>query len=347
MDGIRSETYTFAEQHPSGYPELVRTLYKEFLGLQNEKILSWQRTFSATNPFLHHGRWQNLLLFRGSVPVAHASFIIDERQPNDVGIVGFFECINDDEAAQTIFHYAQQSFQEQQRTCVRGPIDLTVWQQFRVSLPSVHPPFSHEPFTPGYYHTLFQRNGFTVAQRNRTTSADLTTELCTMHASADATLRTQGYSAQMIDVQKDPALIHTIYGLTMRVFKDAWSFVSLDEEEFLFLQSPTRKGDLESLWLFVVRDPHGGIAGFLYGFLDAYDDSAKTHVVKTLVIDPAYQGKGLGKMLLHAFYRQAHSEGAATILFSTMRDGNASILAMTGTNNALYRRYEVYERNLA
>jgi hypothetical protein len=56
-----------------------------------------------------------------------------------------------------------------QRKIIRGPVNLTTWQGFRVSYPEIDPPFLLEPFTRSYYRDLFENYGFKTAQKNVST----------------------------------------------------------------------------------------------------------------------------------------------------------------------------------
>ena len=87
------------------------------------------KQFSEKNSFFQYGRLQRFVAWQGDQPVGRVVAAINdrliEREETPVGLMGFFECINDSEVAIALLDTATDWLKQQGMTLARGPIDLS------------------------------------------------------------------------------------------------------------------------------------------------------------------------------------------------------------------------------
>ncbi|MFC0262445.1 hypothetical protein [Fontibacter flavus] len=143
----------------SAYPNWIRPLDKDVLGVFDPQ----------KNKFLQQGeacRW-NLKDDSGKLIGRIAAFV-NKRYKNKgdkfpVGGVGFFDCIDDQQAANLLFDTAKAWLAERGMQAMDGPInigDRDKWWGLLVE--GFHPPIYNMNYNPPYYQKLFETYGFQV-----------------------------------------------------------------------------------------------------------------------------------------------------------------------------------------
>lgn len=340
MDKIE---YTTEKDALGAYGELLREIYAGFPQVAESRIGEATRSFHGENPFLSYGHYRNYLIRRKGKAVAHISSIIDERQPADVGLIGYFESVDDPGVAAEAFGQALRFLTAHGRRTIRGPVNFTTWQTFRVSYPDAPAPFFMEPFTRGYYRDLFRSYGFSVAQRNVSTIRSLEDSAFGQFGIDLSRSEEEGIAFESLG-ESGEAAEEAIYELTKAIFFDTWSFVPVSRKEFEYMLgviAPLLDGDL----VIVARSPQRMPVGFCFSAPDLYAAVTPRLVLKTLGVLPSFRGKGIGRALLHRLYDAAVQKGYPAVIASTMRIGNEPVRRIIGPAD-IYREYEVYEKRL-
>lgn len=90
------------------------------------------KQFTPTNPFFNYGKLQQFIVVvqdKGAKPlgriVAAVNQHLIEKEGQNVGLFGYFECVQDFEVAQALLNTACEWLRQQGMTVVRGPIDLS------------------------------------------------------------------------------------------------------------------------------------------------------------------------------------------------------------------------------
>ena len=95
------------------------------------------KNFAPDHPFLQYGKLQQFIALSPETGnqavgriVAAVNRRLVEREGQNVGIFGFFECIPDFAIAQALLEAACQWLRQQGMTLARGPIDLSIHNNF-------------------------------------------------------------------------------------------------------------------------------------------------------------------------------------------------------------------------
>ncbi|MEM9897651.1 MAG: hypothetical protein AAF789_14925 [Bacteroidota bacterium] len=141
-------------------PKWIRPLMKDVKGIFDPH----------TNPFFKHGSLEKWILKdeKGETVGRVAAFIDEEkaytyRQPT--GGMGFFECVNNQEAAFMLFDTAKEWLEERKMGAMDGPINFGERSQFWGLMISeednFYTPYQHS-YNPSYYQAFFEAYGFQV-----------------------------------------------------------------------------------------------------------------------------------------------------------------------------------------
>jgi GNAT superfamily N-acetyltransferase len=332
--------YTIEDKYVAGYTELIKNIYETYSLFAKSKIHEVERMLNKDNPFLRFGIWRNFLIKEEGNPVAHISTIIDKRLPSDVGLLGYFDTVNETLYADKAFDVAIEFLTKNQRKIIRGPVNLTTWQGFRVSYPERNPPFLLESFTRSYYRDLFENYGFKAAQKNISTIQKINQTNFDKYEPEYKNLKEQGFVFDTVDNKNLLSSLREIYSLIIGTFRDSWSFVRISLEEFIynFLYFKT-----SASLLYIARDKNKKAVAFFLGALDAYSGNYKRIILKTMGVLPEYQRLGIAHALFYLVYLKGKEENASEFIFSTMRTDNEAIRDITGRTHHIYREYNVYE----
>lgn len=326
------------------YKTLIFSLYKNYPNVAKSKVLEFEKAFSLNNPFVKYGKVENYFIFDDGRVVGHIAAVTDERF-DDIGTVGFFECEDNQEYANQLFDKAIIFLKNAGKKQCRGPINMTVWQNFRVSYPENNQPFCLEPFTLEYYRGLFLGNGYSVGHQNMTTTESIEKTKIKNFDNFYSKSIEDGYSYQLLTTENAQESVRDIYSLTSKIFECGYSFYKISEEEFLYFAEQYTQIP-KPHYIFILKNSEQKSVGFFFAIPDLFNPMTKAVVLKTMGLLPEYQGKNLGSAMLHFVYKEAKKDGFEKLIFSTMSVDNEHIKSITDQNQTPYRKYEVYEKNI-
>ncbi len=331
-------------EYLSGFETLTAEVYSSHPEYAAGRAASMARAVDRRNPFFRHGDYWGFLAYVDGRPVAHAAAVLDRRLESSTGLLGFFESLPDSAYAKGVVHEVVAALRERGVHDVRGPVDLTTWNGFRVSYPDDAPPFLLEPFTRGYYGSMFKELGFAIAHRSITTLYSPDDVGFDRFKGNFETLRAEGFTFTSADRDNLPSLLRDVHSMAVECFSNTWSFVPISFPEFEY-GTGTMSQCTKLLLLLVAHSPSGGPVGFCLGALDAVAGHQRA-VVKTVAAAPVRQRLKIARALLFQFFEAAMERGATEFILSTMRDDNMQVRALTAGRGTVYRRYEAYELNV-
>ena len=271
---------------------------------------------------------------------------VSDKRSGDVGFVGFFECRNDIECANILFKQAIKFLSDSGKKQCRGPINISVWQNFRASYPEENRPFYLEPFTLEYYRDLFLKNKFNISHQNITTTELISTTKIKDYESFYTQSINSGYAYEFLGRENAKECIPDIYSLTNQIFEGGYSFYKISEQEFSYFAEQYIEIP-KPHYIFILKNPKKESVGFFFAVPDFFNPELKRIVIKTIGVLPAYRGFGLVKAMFYYAYKNAKKDGFKELIFSTMSLDNERIKSLTGQSLATYRKYEVFEKNIS
>jgi hypothetical protein len=185
------------------------------------------------------------------------------------GYLGFFDSVNDDDAARLALAAACEWLRASGVSHVVAPIDLSIWHRYRFMLAGHdRPAFAGEPRNPPYYPALFERFGFMPGPRWRTWDLDHAAVRALLAVSAARRQPSPGHAAVLMRRDAFDHELAKLHAIGCDAFRHNFAFtpVPLDffRHRFAFLRDCLRPG-----LAFFVEDVSGQVVGFMFGYPDA------------------------------------------------------------------------------
>jgi GNAT superfamily N-acetyltransferase len=287
------------------------------------------------------GRQRVLVARRDGRPaarlVARLSLSLQGPEGLPVGMLGFFEALDDPEAVSSLFAEGISWLHKAGAGRVIGPMDGDTWHRYRLNVgPWDDPPFLLEPVNPPYYQRLWEGNGFRVLSRyfsKRVPAAAVVEHLEARSREALAA----GYRLRPIDLDRFEDELAVLYRLSRESFRNAFLYTDVPEEEFLALYRSARPL-LDPDLVLLAQAPDGRDVGFLF----AYPDRGGVVDFKTMGVLPGHRRAGVAAALFHRGHRAAVEKGFAQANHCLIREGNPSALLDGGAGRVM-RWYCLYE----
>jgi hypothetical protein len=176
------------------------------------------------NKFFRHGRLKRWLLKDGNETIGRVSAFINDRtaKSNDqpTGAMGFFECINNQEAANLLLDTCKSYLEENGMEAMDGPINFGERDKFwGLLIEPFDPPTYNMNYNLPYYQELFENYGFQVYFKQFTYIRDVDTPLDENYqAKAERIAKDSAYSFRHIDKKKLPEYAEYF----REVYNEAW-----------------------------------------------------------------------------------------------------------------------------
>ena len=125
------------------------------------------KQFKPDNPFFRYGRLQQFIALKPGTDEAIGRIVaavndrLIEKEGQQVGLFGFFECMDDFAVAQALLQAASQWLLEQDMELARGPIDLSTHINCLMLVEGFDsPPMVMMPYNPPYYPQFIEQDGW-------------------------------------------------------------------------------------------------------------------------------------------------------------------------------------------
>lgn len=235
------------------------------------------KQFAPTNPFFEYGKLQAFIALEegekktqavGRIVAAVNQRLI-EREGQNVGLFGFFECVPDLAIATSLLEAACQWLRSQGMTLARGPIDLSTHNNCLCLVDGFDsPPMVMMPYNPPHYPEFLERDGWQKAKDAYAYDFPLDKPLSDKFEKAYRIacksgitfrpLRTKGEGFEQDCI--------SIYNLFNRAFSNNWSSAPRSQEEFL--EEAKSLQTLVDPDVFPVAEDNGEMIGFWMGLPD-------------------------------------------------------------------------------
>ena len=233
-----------------------------------------------------------------------------------------------------------------------GPLDGSTWFDYRVVTDPAPggvqaPRFALEPWPGPAVAPAFRAAGFAPVARYLSSRVGRLPDASARAAADLDRLRRRGVTVRSFrpgDAARELAALH---GLLLAAFARNPYYAPLDLGRFQALYRPlVRRVDPE---LVVVAQAEGRPVGVLLAVPDwaqaERGGPVDAVVCKTLAVDPAWQGGGVGGALTRVVQERARRGGAVSAVHALMHDGNASVRISRHLGTPV-RRYALLGRDL-
>jgi GNAT superfamily N-acetyltransferase len=297
--------------------------------------------------------------------VARLSPELRDAQGRPVGMLGFFEAIDEPEGKEGALRILVEGVRWLRETGagqIVGPMDGDTWHRHRLNVgPFDDPPFLLEPYNPRYYPEIWDEAGFQVLESYYSKQVDPTAVVAHLQPRA-AQARAAGYRVRKIDMRRFVDEMRLLYRLSRAIFAGNFLYTEIPEEEFLALYAGSR-GLLDPDLILFARSPEGEDVGFLFAYPDLFRAvvamrgkrglaaklrflrrrATDTMDFKTLGVLPEHRRAGIAALLMHEGHLRAQGKGYRAANHCLFREGNPSG-ELDGGAGRIIRRYNLYSQ---
>lgn len=355
--------------------QLPRTIYLEdAVHVPELEAVIRDELNARTNPVHRFCQSQALIAKRANQIVARAVVInnprLSERLKKSTGLIGYFECSDDVEAAAAMFQACEDWCAGRGATQLLGEIRFSLNYPVGVLTSGFDQPHTMlMPHHPPYYRTLFERTGFRTIKRLHAYKVDLVANRRPLPAVLARARQLQEEGFRVRRMRKSdlrPCLLDSQYNQNWTGNFGHTAF-SLEELNHV-IRKMTR---LIGLSFCFVAEKEGEIAGYLFSFMDinerirgwggriglrqlfdfvwAYKIRHAVTGLKAVIIGvpPAFRGRQISALLNSALIEEAVAHGFQYLECSWILEDNiASIKQATRLGGVLYKTYDIFGRDL-
>lgn len=284
---------------------------------------------------------------------------------DEVGTLGFFECVQDFSVCERLLEAAIGWLRDRGISTIRGPMNFDTWHSYRFVTSGFEamPPFLLEPYNPPYYPEFWRRFGFEEsAHYVSNVHEDLPALAESLRRHHEKSERS-GFTFRGFQPDRFEDELKLFYDLSCEIFRDNWGYRPIGFDEFAGMYRPSRKL-LDPGLVWFAYDPQGAPIGFIFGvpdlagpvramrgrggvlgalsFLAARRKPAAA-LLKTIGVLPASRGTNVGFALCYRHYRHMVEAGYRTGVHALMIQANTSRRMSETKGGHTFREYAVYD----
>lgn len=295
----------------------------------------WQKQLNPSNPLWQHVATQ-IFSVQNKTGSAHVMALVDARMPK-LGLVGFFGATTVESGVE-VLRQACDWLKQRGLTDAYGPINGTITGDYRFNLSEDYR-ISGEPVNPSWYIDVFRLAGFAVFNRYISGIARHPYLYIRFVTSKKPVAGYEHISLRPFDPKRSKQNLATYHKLMNAIFPAQSIYcptITLQERAYNMAgPSPL----FYPKYCYFLSDKAETI-----GFIVAYPQADKL-ILKTIGLLPEYRGKKLSDLLVRRVHDQAKHDGLKTVVYSTIRVGNA-VHKMKRPGVKIYRRYITLHKSL-
>ncbi len=330
------------------------------------------------NPFYKHARIRLWNAYRDGKHVGRIAAVVDDRHnefhAEKTGFWGFFESIDDQEVANTLFTAAAAWVKQQGMTNFRGPANPSFNHEVGIQLNNFErAPYIMMTYTKSYYPQLVEAAGFQKVK-------DLYAYEMPAHyfnekveKIANMVLQKSAVKFRQINMKKFNEEVEHLLGVYNDAWEKNWGFVPMDADEFrhmakgmkdiiwpeFCLMAENAKGEVVGFSLalpdinqLLTEIPSGrllpfGIFKLLTGIGPKKKKINRVRVI-TLGVKKSYRGTGVASVFYLQSFRVAKELGVwggeCSWILEDNKEMNSAIQQFA--NLQPYKTYRIYEKTI-
>lgn len=325
------------------------------------------------HPFHRHAEVEYFLAWRGDEVVGRIAAIVN-RQYIDfhgerTGFFGFFECLDDAEAAAALLAEAEGWLRARGIERVQGPMSFSTNEEAPLGVlvdGFESPPMVMMGHSPSYYGALIEGAGYGKAK-------DLLAYLIDDQRPPERLVRgvarlreSEGIRVRPMEMRRFADEVRIIKKIYNSAWERNWGFVPMTDEEFAHLAKQLRP--IVDPRLCQIAEANGEPAGFALALPDFnqvlkrlngrlfplgvlkllwYRKSIDALRVLTLGLKPGFRRKGLDAMLYLAIFEEGAKAGYRRAECSWILEDNWEMRrGLERMGARVYKTYRIYEKSL-
>lgn len=330
------------------------------------------------NPFFKHCIYKAWLVLENDKPVGRVVAFIDTLYNNinntDTGFLGFFDCIDQQEAADHLFDVSGQWLKQNGMNTICGPMNFSIGNECGVQLTGFEfPPLIQMNYTPENYRSLFENAGFLKEHdlyAYRMTADEVKDQykvLSRLEKLAEHSLQKRGVKLRAIDFKNYKKELGHILSLYNDCMRSNWGFVPSSFEEMLYTSSSLKQiADKELIFFAEVNCEVVGCSvavpdinqalyhvrnGKLFplGFIKLLYHLKKINAFRLLFLGvrPDHRLKGLDSLFYYHTIRKGLERGYKMAELSWISEENKNLVSIVEKMGAeRYKTYRMYKKKL-
>ncbi len=337
--------------------------------MQERLLLGWGK-----HPFFDHAEMLTLLAERdGKVAGRIAVFVNDihnAKYDEKRGFFGFFECVDDQEVARTLFATGRAWLRQRGMTAWRGPVNPSLNYTCGLLIDGFGaPPVFLMTYNPPYYAALIEACGFAKTQDMYAYEMDvaLLAKLVDRYKPAVmSVLDGDDFAVRRFDRSRSAAEIRTFLEIYNRALEGTWGFTPLQQGEVKHIAAELGQIIAPEFAAFAMVDGEavGAVLALLdynqiirkldgrllpFGIFRLMWGRKRISVARAMavIMVPGYQQSGLGIVLMDRLVEAAKPWGLKGWEFSWVLESNDSSrgsLKRAGTK--LAKTWRIFDREL-
>lgn len=332
--------YKISKKYRLLFNQLINKIYTAYPKTIKDKVKEYYNNFNLLNPSLKYFDFISLFLFNKNDPLGHISVIIDKRLNNKIGFIGHFECLNNKKYANILINEACKILKQKKRKKIIGPINFSIWQNFRFSVGNKSKPYELEPFSAAYYCKFFEYNKFKVYKINLSKKQPI---LKSKYFNNDSCLNEKNNAEFIFKIEPfKKAFIYKkqLREIVYQTFKDENKsiFLKINQKEFDYIFKNYTKGNKYFICFCFKKKK---IIGFCFFAKDGLSHQ-KSIVIKTMGVLPSFRRRNVGNTLLWNVAKFAQNIEFKNFIYSTIGIDNVSSNKLSGTKTNVIRKYYTY-----
>lgn len=333
--------------------------------MDRKKLLDKKR-----NPFFQHAEADYFLAYRNNEIVGRIAAIknhLHNKSHNDkVGFFGFFECINDQTAANALFDTVKNWLKERECDTMRGPANPSSNDEYGMLIEG----FDDSPrllmtYNPPYYPDLCENYGLKKAKDLYAYKLESDKVLASekLKRVADIAKQRSGLVISSLDMKNFKSELEKVKYVYNKTWEPNWGFVPLTNQEMDAMAKDMKPLVEPSLVLFgSIKDKVIGFALvmldynqifkklngklFPFGFLRLFTEKKKIKWVRIIILGviPEFQKKGLDAVFYWEIVNRARNLGILLGEASwVLEDNDMMNRGAQVMNGEICKKYRIYE----
>ncbi|HEX7050395.1 MAG TPA: hypothetical protein VF188_09360 [Longimicrobiales bacterium] len=325
------------------------------------------------HPFHRHADAEYFLAWRGDEVVGRIAAVVNHRHNEfhgeKTGFFGFFECLDDPDAAGALLERAEAWLRERGQERVRGPLSFSTNEEMGLGLlidGYAKPPVVMMAHTPRYYPRLVESAGYAKCKDLLAYWLDGPKPPERLVQGVRRLERKEGIRIRPLDMRQFKAEVGRIKEIYNSAWERNWGFVPMTDEEFEHLAHQLKP--VVNPRLCLLAEVRGEPVGFSVALPDYnqvlkhlngrlfpfgiikllwYRRKIDAARVLTLGLKPGYRRMGLDAMLYLRTFEEGVAAGYTRAECSWILEDNWEMRrGLERLGARIYKTYRLYEKTL-